>query len=404
VASRGPIAYRPARVAGIPDRTAVGLDDAVQALVPEIRVAADRVERDRRVPAELVAAIARAGIFRLCVPRTLGGLEVDPATMVRALEALAAADGATGWSAMIGATSGVASAYLPDAAAREIYADPETITGGAFAAFGKAIVVDGGYRVTGRWPFASGCEHCTWLMGGAVPIDHGTPRLLPNGMPDARLMLLPAREFRIIDTWTVAGLRGTGSHDIAVDDAFVPAGRSVSLVTDAPRATGALYAFPVFGLLALGICAVALGIARAAIDELVRLALAKTPTGSRRRLADRPVLQVEVAEAEAILGGARALVFDAIDAAWTMASTAGAIDLRQRARLRLAATHATRSAARTVDLMYHAGGGTAVYATSPLQRHFRDVHVATQHVMVAPPTLELAGRLLLGLDADTTML
>src|SRR5581483_11089515 len=103
--------------------------------------------------------------------------------------------------------------------------------------------------------------------------------------------------------WTVAGLRGTGSHDIAVDDAFVPAGRSVSLVTDAPRATGALYAFPVFGLLALGICAVALGIARAAIDELVRLALAKTPTGSRRRLADRPVLQVEVAEAEAILGG-----------------------------------------------------------------------------------------------------
>src|SRR5438552_1697647 len=172
----------------------------------------------------------------MCVPRALGGGEVDPATMIRTIEIIAAADGAAGWSAMIGATSGVASAYLAEDAAREIYgSDPEVVSGGAFAPLGRATVVDGGYRVTGRWPFASGCEHCAWLMGGSVVLDGGQPRLLPSGMPDNRLMLFPAAQVRIIDTWDVAGLRGTGSHDIAVEDRFVPAARSLSLIADPPR-------------------------------------------------------------------------------------------------------------------------------------------------------------------------
>ena len=367
-------------------------------LAPRIRALADDAERDRRLPADLVRAFADAGFFHLCVPRALGGREADPATLVRVIETLAAADGSAAWCAMIGATSGVASAYLAADAAREIYGAAGAISGGAFAPLGRATVVDGGYRVTGRWPFASGCEHCTWLMGGSVIVDDGTP------LPDPRLVLFPAGDARIIDTWTVAGLRGTGSHDIAVDDLFVPAARSFSLVTDRPTQTGTLYAFPVFGLLALGIAAVTLGIARAAIDELVRLAGMKTPSGSRRRLAERAVIQSAVAEAEAVLGAARALVFDAVASAWATAEAAGTIDLRVRARLRLATTHAAIAAARAVDLMYNAAGGTAVYATSPLQRHFRDVHAATQHVMVAPTTLELVGRVLLGLDADTAML
>jgi len=341
----------------------------------------------------------------MCVPRALGGGEVDPATMIETIETIAAADGAAGWSAMIGATSGVASAYLAEEAAREIYgSDPEAVSGGAFAPLGKATVVDGGYRVTGRWPFASGCEHCAWLMGGSVVLAGGQPRLLPSGMPDNRLMLFPAAAVRIIDTWDVAGLRGTGSHDIAVDDCFVPAARSLSLISDQPRARGPLYAFPVFGLLALGIAAVALGIARRALDELLALAGAKTPTGSRRLLAERPVIQAEVARAEATLGAARAFLAETVGGAWERAQAAGAIEIRERARLRLAATHATLASACAVDLAYGAGGGTAVYAASPLQRCFRDIHVATQHVMVAPATLELAGRILLGLEADTAML
>ena len=218
------------------------------------------------------------------------------------------------------------------------------------------------------------------------------------------MMLFPAADVRIVDTWTVSGLRGTGSHDMTVEDVLVPAERSVSLMDDRPREQGALYAFPAFGLLAFGIAAVALGIARAAIEELVRLAGGKRSQGSRRTLAERGVVQAEVAQAEALVRAGRAFLDDAIDRAWERAAADGAIGVEERVGLRLAATHATTSAARAVDLAYNAAGGTSVYAASPLQRCFRDVHVATQHAMVASATWELAGRILLGLDTDTSQL
>ena len=383
---------------------AAGPVAAARALAAGIRDRAEHIERHRRLPAELVRAMAAAGLFRMCVPRVVGGLEVDAATMVEAIEEVAKADGSAGWCVMIGATSGLVSAYLPEAIASEIYGPPQAITGGVFAPHGKATAVAGGYRVSGRWPFGSGCEHCAWLMGGSVVLDDGSPRLLPNGQPDSRMMLFPAAAVEILDTWTVSGLRGSGSHDFVVSDLLIPAGRSVSLITDRPRQPGALYIFPVFGLLALGIAGVALGVARRAIDELIDLAGAKTPTGSRKRLGDRAMIQMHVAEAEALLRSARAFLFDAIGDAWQAARGTGAISIAQRATLRLAATHATTSAAKVVDLMYNAGGGTSIYATSPLQRLFRDIHVVTQHMMVAPPTLELTGRLFLGIDTDTSML
>ncbi len=378
---------------------------AARALAAGIRERADQIERERRLPAELVHALAEAGLFRLCVPRRLGGGEVDVATLVRAIEEIAYADGSAGWCVMIGATSGVVSAYLPEEAASEIYAGgSDLVTGGVFAPFGKAAAVAGGYRVSGRWPFASGCEHCAWLMGGSVITIDGKPQLLPSGAPDSRLLLFPAADVQVIDTWTVSGLRGTGSHDIAVSDLFVPTNRAVSLITDRPRHPGPLYAFPVFGLLALGIAGVGLGIARNAIDELVRLAVDKTPTGTRKRLAERATTQIEVAQAEAGLRSARAFLFQTISETWQAARTEGAISIQQRALLRLAASNAAAAAARVVDLMYNAGGGTSIYASSPLQRCFRDIHVVTQHMMVAPATYELTGRLFLGVDADTALL
>jgi alkylation response protein AidB-like acyl-CoA dehydrogenase len=191
---------------------------------------------------------------------------------------------------------------------------------------------------------------------------------------------------------------------MAVRDVFVPAQRAVSLVRDTPRERGPLYVFPAFGFLAIGIAAVALGLARRAIAELVALAGAKTPTGSRRVLADRPVVQAQVSEAEALVRASRAFLAEAVDAAWNQASAFHAIGVATRTDLRLAATHATIASARAVDLMYNAGGGTSVYATSALQRCFRDVHVATQHLLVAPATLELTGRVLLGVDTDTSQL
>jgi len=206
-------------------------------------------------------------------------------------------------------------------------------------------------------------------------------------------------QVRILDTWHTGGLRGTGSHDFEVSDAFVPEGRSV-LLGAKPRCAGPLYRFPVFGLLALGVCAVTLGISRRALDELVALAGAKLPSGSSRNLASRPVVQRQVGEAEAALRSARAYVYGAVDAAWQIASRGESLPLETRADLRLAAVNAAWSAARAVDLAYHAAGGTSVYDASPLSRCFRDIHVATQHIMVAQPIFEVVGRVTLGLPTE----
>jgi alkylation response protein AidB-like acyl-CoA dehydrogenase len=378
--------------------------ERIRALGPTIRASADEIESGRRLPAPLVRQLAATGAFRLCVPGAIGGVEADVATLVEVIEETARADGSAGWCVMIGATSGAVSAYLPLNAAREIYGDADGISGGVFAPMGRATVDGDEYVVSGRWPFASGSQHCSWLMGGCLVLEGEKPRLLPSGAPEARMVLFPAERAEIVDTWTVSGLRGTGSHDIEVRDLRVPLERSVSLVTDPPRHGGTLYTFPIFGLLALGIAGVALGVARRAIEELVDLAGGKTPAGSKRRLADRAVVQMQVAQAEAAVRSARAFLFEAIGRSWQRSRDSGAVAPADRAELRLAATHATESCARAVDLMYTAGGGTSIYAVSPLQRCFRDIHVVTQHMMVAQPTYELVGRVLLGAAADLSQL
>lgn len=376
----------------------------VTSLQERIASFADANEEARRLAPEVVAELSTAGVFRMAVPREVGGLETDAATMLRVIELVSEADGAAGWCAMIGASTGVTSAYLPQAAAQEIYGPSDTVTGGVFMPNGRAMRVDGGYRVSGRWAFASGSQHCSWLQLGAVVIGPEGPERLADGNMNARSMVLPARDVEIVDTWDAAGLRGTGSHDVAVSDVFVRDAHSLSLTTDQPWATGPLYRFPVFGLLALGIAAVALGIARASVDSLRELAGTKKPTGSRRSLAERSATQAQLAEAEAELRSVRAFLFEAVGEAWTAVEAGKDVGLEQRALLRLAATHATRTSARVVDAMYDLGGATSVYTSSLLQRQFRDIHVATQHLMVAPPTYEVVGRVLLGLPADTAAL
>lgn len=378
------------------ETVAVDVTAEAARLAPVVRARAVETERARRVPPDLVADIAAAGLFRMALPSDYGGVQADAADLLRAIEVMAEGDGATGWCVMIGATTAAAAALLPPDAADEIYGrDPLVVTGGVYAPHGRARRVDGGYRVTGRWPFASGCQHCAWLTGGVIVEDDGP------GPP--RLLYFPATDVEIIDTWSVAGLEGTGSHDIAVTDAFVPTGREVVPGVDRPRVEGALYQFPIFGLLALGVGAVALGIGRAAITELIGMAAGKTPTGGRRALAERTVVQTDVAQAEAALRAARALFYGAVDESWD-AATHGEVAVDQRLSLRLAATHAAATAAKVVDAMYLAGGGSAVYRSHALQRCFRDAHVITQHMIVASATWELEGRLLLGIPTDTTLL
>ncbi|MEM1034392.1 MAG: acyl-CoA dehydrogenase family protein [Myxococcota bacterium] len=380
------------------------VDTRARGLVAPLRERSDEIERGRRLPAEVAADIATAGMFRLLVPKSFGGAEVRPEAFVRTLSTLAEGDAAAAWCVMTGATTSLLSAYLPPEAAAAIWGnDPKVVTAGVFAPSGRAVPTEGGYRLSGRWSFASGCDNATWCMGGALVMDGETPRAI-DGKPEIRSLLFRAEAARIVDTWDVAGLNGTGSHDLVVEDVFVPASHTACLMTDAPQHDGTLYRFPVFGLLAAGVAAVALGIGRAAIDELTALVRRKRSFGGGRTLAEQDLVQVEVARAEAELGAGRAFLLERCEAAWA-AAEAGALTPADRAGLRLAATHATRAAVRAVDAMYQAGGGTALYRSkSPLQRHFRDVHTVTQHIMVAPNTDKTVGRVLLGVPTDVAQL
>jgi alkylation response protein AidB-like acyl-CoA dehydrogenase len=372
--------------------------DAVLAAAAELaaRVAprAAEMEDARRLPPDLAAAMVDTGLFKLCVPATNGGGEVDPLTLLDAIESVSVADGSAGWCLMIGATSGLLAGWLPEAAAAEIFDPPSAVAGGVAAPRGRATAVEGGYTVTGRWAFASGSQHSTWLVGGC---------LLDGPEAGARTAFFPAADVTIHDTWSVAGLRGTGSHDIEVRDLFVPAAHCVRL-SEPPVACGPLYRLPFFGLLAAGVAAVSLGIGRASLDAVVELAAAKTATGHRRPLAQRGTVQAEVARATAAVRSARAYLHDAVGRAWAAAVEGVPVSQALRADLRLAATNATMAAADAATAAYTIGGGTSIYSDHPLQRQFRDAHTATQHMIVGPATYELTGRALLGLEVQTAEL
>lgn len=376
---------------------------AAERLATLVGAVADESEERRRLAPAVVEALAEAGLFALCVPRSLGGGEADPLAMIAAVEEIARADGAAGWCLMIGATTGLIGGYLAEEGAREVFADPRVVTGGVLAPHGRAVAVEGGYRASGRWAFGSGCQHSAWLIAGCAVVDGDRPRRHADGTPELVSLVFPAEDVVIHDTWNVAGLRGTGSHDFEVRDVFVPEARTLAAPSPQARESGPLYAFPLYGALALGIAAVALGIARAAIDELCALAVRKTPSASRRSLAERALVQADVAEAEALHGAARAFLRESVAVAYATAEQNQPLTIAERARLRLASTHAVRGAARAVGLMYEAGGGTSIYASSRLQRCFRDVHVVTQHTMIGRPTLEVYGRVRLGLDTDLSM-
>ena len=377
--------------------------ELARGFLAELRERAPEIERARRLPRDLSDRFAAAGFYRLCVPACYGGFECAPAEAMETIETLARADGASAWCVFIGATSGSVLALLPEASARAIFATPTTLLSGVFAPRGTATAVDGGFRVEGQWAWGSGTQNADWILAGCQIVREGKPELLRSGTPRSRILVVPASQVEFLDTWYVSGLAGSGSTDFAIHDVFVPETHVAGIGIDRPLARP-LYAFPQVGLLAMGIGAVALGLARAAIDELVELAGGKTPTACARTLAARPAAQTEVSLAEVALRSARAYYYEAIGAAWDAATREGAITVEHRRDIRLATTHATQASAVAVDRMYTLAGGSSVYQRSPLQRIFRDVHVATQHMMVSPSTFELTGRLLLGLETDTAML
>ncbi|MGD1056161.1 MAG: acyl-CoA dehydrogenase family protein [Solirubrobacteraceae bacterium] len=364
------------------------------------RELAATTERERALPQALLEELCATGLMRAGVPAALGALEAPPATTLRGAETIARGDASAGWCVSIAATSSLLSAYLPEEGATEIFTDPQMVAAGVWAPRGKAVPVDGGVRVSGRWSFCSGISHSQWLFAGCV-LDN--PQAGAKG-PLLRVVALPTAELEILDTWHTSGLRGTGSHDALANDLFVPEHHILSLVDSGPRVRTPLYRFPVFGFFALSIAAAALGNARGAIEDLIQLAAAKTATGSSRTLAERPATQAAVGEAEAALRAARSLYYEAIEEAWAAAQQDAPVSESLRLGLRLAATHAVRSGADVARSMYDLGGGTAIYEDSPLQRRFRDAHTATAHFQVNPAIWELTGRVLLGVPTRTEQL
>lgn len=332
-------------------------------------------------------------------PRALGGHEADPLTYFHVIEEAARIDGSMGWM-MLGNMAGVLLSYLDEETARQILApDPDIIMSGTLIPSGRALPVEGGYRISGRWSFASGVENATWHACTCFVFDGVAPRSGSDGQPEMRVFLIPREALTVIDTWSVSGMRGTGSHNVDVADVFVPSAHTI-LLSDAPAQPGPLYTFPIRCLGAATIATVCLGLARGAIDALVSLAASKIPVGSRTLLAERTMVQVQVARAEAAWQAARSSVFGATEAMWEDVLAERMITVEQRAALRLAATHACEAAAQVTGEISTAAGTTALYTSSPLERALRDVQAAVRHFSVQPATYEPLGRILLGLSVD----
>jgi indole-3-acetate monooxygenase len=393
-------------MAGSPD-SPDGRGDALERarqLAPLITGGAAEGEGLRRLPDGLVAALHDAGLYRLLLPRALDGAELDPATFARVIEEVSRADASTAWCLCQAAGCTMITGYVTPEVAREIFGDRRAVLAWGPSADARAVAVDGGYRVTGTFTFASGCRQATWLGGQcAIQDPDGAARTRADGSTEARWMLFPAERATILDTWRVIGLRATGSDSFTVRDLFVP--REHSAARDDPaerRHGGLLYCFPTACLYASGFAGVALGNARSALDAFVALARSKTPRGLRQPLRESAVVQSELARTEARVGAARALLHTSLEEIWRDVVRTGALGLDERVRIRLAATHAITEATAAVDFVYRTAGATAIFEANPFERRFRDAHAVAQQLQGRQTHFETVGRVLLGLEPDTT--
>lgn len=371
-----------------------------QAFAAEIATRSPEIEAAGRIPPDVSRALGEAGFYRLYLRREFGGHEVTPRLGAEIVEAIARGDAACAWVTFIAITTTLAFGRLGPEAVTEIMARPDSLATGVFAANGRAERVPGGFRVTGRWDWGSGSPNADWIGGGCAIWADGEPLTNSAGTPRNHMLFFRRDQVTSLDTWDAFGLRGTGSTAFEVRDVFVEerfaAGVQVKAPPDIP-----LYRFPPFSPLAQGIGAVALGVARAAIDEAVAVVREKRRGGSSAPLAERPHTQLEVARAEARLRAARAFFYETIDAAWDATLAGGPVAVTHSRDMRLAVAHAVGEARMVVDAMYTLAGGTSVYAASGLQRRLRDIHVATQHFMVSTQVMETAGRLFLDLPTST---
>ena len=369
--------------------------DEVRRLAPAIAARAEEIEAGRGLPADLFDELKAAGLFRMLTPRSHGGDEAGLLASMEVLEALAVADGSTGWTAMIGAESPQLLSLLPRETYDELYAGgPDVTVGGSFAPVGHAHAVEGGYRVSGRWPFASGIQRWDWLFGNCVVVDAGEPRQGANG-PEARAMLVPTDEAEIEDTWHVLGMRGTGSHHFSVADAFVPEERTFDIFYGRPCVAG-VARYPIVDF-CFHIASVVLGIAQAALDETVAAASGRQRTSMRATLAQTPLVQHRLGHADASLRAARAFLRAEAER-WLADPDQPFLPLL--ARVYANDAWICQLCASVVDACFATNGAAGIYDTSPLQRRIRDIHTVRQHASLNDNSITRAGAALLGLPID----
>jgi alkylation response protein AidB-like acyl-CoA dehydrogenase len=366
---------------------------AARALVPEVEARAAETAAARRLSVDLVAKLRSAGVFRMPMPHAWGGPEMTPRAQNEVVEVLSAADPAVGWCVMIGSDAGYYSAFLDDDVGRALYPDLDAVTAGLLQPAGRAEPVDGGYRVSGRWAFGSGCTHADVIVGGCLLFENGAPVLSDRGLPEWRVMVAPADSWQILDTWYTTGLAGSGSHDYTTQDLFVPAEHSFSLF-EPVRRKGPLYAFP--GMFFANMHGVALGLARSAIDTTRAVAEQKRTPPEFTLLRDAPRVRSALAWAEMQLGAARAYTYETLDAVWECLCSGETLTRELRIALGLSRIQAFRTARDVAQRMVDVAGTSAIYASSPLDRLLRDAITLSQHVATQERMLEALGGMVVG--------
>ena len=353
---------------------------------------ADEAEALRTLPQASVAALRESGLFTLKMPAVLGGAEADPVTQVEVIEAVSYIDPSTGWSLMIGAGGLSFCAFLPDEAIEKMFYGGRIPTLAGAIMPGRAIAVNGGYRVTGRWSWASGIRHAEWIAA------HVLVERQKGGPPESRLAMLPAVGVAIHDVWHVAGLKGTGSCDFSVTDLFVPEGFTFDLRAMQPKRGGPLYQLGLPGLLINEFAGFALGAGRRALDAIIDLAQTKRRGyGKQTSLAERAVFQHMLGESDLRLRAVRGLIIALLEKAWETVCAGKRPDPQLQVELRSATTLLSDVAVDVATQAFRYGGGSAVHLDNILQRCLRDLQVGAAHLMVSDSAYELHGQCLLGM-------
>jgi alkylation response protein AidB-like acyl-CoA dehydrogenase len=368
----------------------------VATLASDVADAADQIEATRRIPESLVAKLHEARLFRMLLPQCFDGDEVDPSSYLLALEALAIEDASLAWNIFVGNSSALIAPFIDAETVRSIYQDPRAVISWGPPNASKASAVAGGYRVSGQWDFASGCRQASWMGAHCQVLEtDGSLRLNSAGRVTMRTLLFPVEQATLLDTWNTIGLRGTASDSYQVDDLFVAEACSGTREDPTLRGVaGPLYAFPMQGIYAVGVAGVALGIARAMLTLFSRLAQNKTPRGLTR-LADASAVQAGVAHAEATIGAAKAYLLQTLAEVYARADDMQVIAVPDRARVRLAATHAIHGAIEVTDYVYKAAGVNAIFPGSPFERRFRDIHTLSQQIQARDAHYEAVGQVML---------